>query len=126
MPASQSTNSGVTMGARSVEAVVIPTEKATSPLQRNYIMLLETPPGQQTTKILPAVRKGFSPKTCESVYASNGIMVNCAHAPMKISSGRENRILKSLVVRVSPIVSMMMPKITEETSPLIHKKTSGT
>ena len=40
----------------SVEAVVIPTEKATSPLQRNDIMLLETPPGQQPTKIIPAVR----------------------------------------------------------------------
>ena len=38
-------------------------------------------------------------------------MVYCAQAPMKMSSGRLARILKSSVVRVIPMVSMMIPRI---------------
>ena len=40
------------------------------------------------------------------------MIINCAHAPMKMSKGRRARILKSLVVSVKPIVSMMMPRMT--------------
>ena len=60
LPESQSTRSGVATGASSVEAVVIPTEKATSPRQRNDMMFEETPPGQHPTRISPAAIPGGS------------------------------------------------------------------
>ena len=44
---------GVITGERSVETVVIPTEKATSPPQRYDMILEETPPGQHPTRINP-------------------------------------------------------------------------
>lgn len=99
------------MGASRVEAVVIPTEKATSPLHKKLIMLLDTPPGQQPTSIMPIAIGVSKWKMRVSNHATSGIMVNCAHAPIKMSSGRENSILKSCVVSVSPIVSIIMPKI---------------
>ena len=52
-PARCSIRSGVNTGARSVVAVVIPTEKATSPLQRKLMMLDDTPPGQHPTRKRP-------------------------------------------------------------------------
>ena len=54
------------------------------------------------------------------------MMRNCAQAPMRISSGRRASILKSLVVSVSPIVSMMMPRMTVCIVPRTHSKRSGT
>ena len=54
-PASHNTSNGVIIGASRVEAVVIPTEKATSPRQRNDMMLLDTPPGQQPTSMMPTM-----------------------------------------------------------------------
>lgn len=64
-PASNNTISGVTIGAKSVETVVMPTENATSPLHRKHMILLDTPPGQQPTRMMPAERNGFSPKMCD-------------------------------------------------------------
>ncbi len=52
-PARCSIRRGVIRGARSVVTVVIPTENATSPLQRKLIMLEETPPGQHPTSRSP-------------------------------------------------------------------------
>ena len=54
--ASHHTNKGVMKGANRVEAVVIPTENATSPRQRNDMMLLDTPPGQHPTSMMPMER----------------------------------------------------------------------
>ena len=56
VPASHSTSSGVTNGAKMVETVVMPTEKATSPLHKKLMILLDTPPGQHPTKIMPTER----------------------------------------------------------------------
>ena len=47
-------------------------------------------------------------------------------APMIMSRGRLNKSLKSSTVRVSPIVSMIMPRMTLDTSPFIQVKISGT
>lgn len=52
-PARCSMRTGVIIGASSVVTVVIPTENATSPLQRKLIILDETPPGQQPTSKSP-------------------------------------------------------------------------
>ena len=52
-PANRSTIIGVMIGASSVEAVVIPTEKGTSPPQRNDMIFDEMPPGEQPTRISP-------------------------------------------------------------------------
>ena len=49
---------GVITGERIVEAVVIPTEKATSPPQRYDITFDETPPGQHPTRIKPSESAG--------------------------------------------------------------------
>ena len=54
--ANHHTSSGVISGANSVDAVVIPTEKATSPRQRKDMILLDTPPGQQPTRMIPIDR----------------------------------------------------------------------
>ena len=123
--ASHHTNKGVIMGARRVEAVVIPTENATSPLQRKDMMLLDTPPGQQPTSIMPMERYGLSPNACVRKYAMRGISVNCAHAPMRISHGLPSRMRKSSADRVSPIVSIITPRMTLDTSPLTHPNVPG-
>lgn len=52
-PARCSIRIGVMIGASSVVIVVIPTENATSPLQRKLMMLDETPPGQHPTSKSP-------------------------------------------------------------------------
>ena len=52
-PTRSAVRSGVITGASSVETVVMPTEKATSPLQRKDIRFDETPPGQQPTRMSP-------------------------------------------------------------------------
>ena len=112
VPASQSTSRGVTKGAKRVDTVVIPTEKATSPLQRKLMILLDTPPGQHPTRIMPVARYGLSPKTRVKAHATSGIMEYCATAPIQMSMGRLISTLKSSRVSVQPIVSIMMPKIT--------------
>lgn len=53
------------------------------------------------------------------------MIVNCATAPMSISNGRWARSLKSRGVRVSPMVSMMMPRIIVCVLPLTHAKSWG-
>ena len=82
-------------GARRVEAVVIPTEKATSPLHRKLMMLLDTPPGQQPTNMMPIANEISKLNNLVNVYAIKGIKVYCAQAPMKISIGLDANILKS-------------------------------
>lgn len=111
-PARNSTIRGVTIGASSVDTVVIPTENATSPWHKKLMILLDTPPGQQPTRMIPADRYGLSPNNLERPNATKGITVNCAIVPNRISVGRRRRILKSSVERVHPIVSIMMPNIT--------------
>ena len=54
-----------------------------------------------------------------------GIMMNCAHAPSSISSGRRARMRKSLVVRVRPIVSMMSPRMMVCVVPRTQLKAAG-
>ena len=108
-PASHSIRSGVITGAASVESVVMPTENATSPLQRNVMMLDETPPGQHPTRISPTPTAFGRPSPCTTPYARSGMSVNCAIEPIRMSNGRAARIRKSSCVSVSPIVSMIRP-----------------
>ena len=72
--------------------MVMPTEKATSPLARKLMMLDETPPGQVPTKTRPSVNPGERLKALAIPIASSGMMVYWATAPMKISSGRLAKI----------------------------------
>ena len=73
--ASHKTRSGVIKGARSVLAIVMLTEYVTSPFARKLITLLETPPGQHPTRMIPTARYGSNPKTFVSVKATSGIIV---------------------------------------------------
>ena len=67
----------------------------------------------------------MSPNTTVSMYATSGISVNCAHAPMNMSHGRLKRIRKSSVDNVSPIVSIITPRMMLDTSPLTQLNASG-
>ncbi len=90
------------------------------------MILLDTPPGQQPTSRMPKAKAGSSLKICTNRYATHGMMKNCAQAPIRISNGRWARMRKSSVVSVSPIVSMMMPRITVCVVPRTHTKRWGT
>ena len=92
-PTSRVRSRGVITGARVVDTVVIPTENATSPLQRKLMMLEETPPGQDPTSTSPRVSPSESPNILAIEKAASGMMVNWATAPIKISSGLFARIL---------------------------------
>ena len=111
--ASQRTKSGVMSGARSVLAMVMLTEYVTSPLAKKLMTLLETPPGQQPTRIMPMAKYGSSPKIFVSVNATSGMMVYCATAPRKMSAGRFIKLRTSSMVMVRPMLSMIMPRIIE-------------
>ena len=108
-PASQSIRNGVVRGASSVESVVMPTENATSPLQRKLMMFEETPPGQHPTRMRPTATPLGIPSRCVRPKAMSGIRANCASEPIAMSSGREASTLKSCGVSVMPIVSMITP-----------------
>ena len=67
------TNNGVITGANRVEAVVMPTENATSPLHRNDMILLDTSPfthpnisGTRKTKTAAAITYVDE---CEAIHA---------------------------------------------------------
>ena len=53
-------------------------------------------------------------------------MVNCAMAPMRMSTGRFANRRKSSGVRVRPMVSMMMPRMMVCVLPLTHSNSCGT
>ena len=58
--------------------------------------------------------------------ANNGMTVNCARQPMRISLGRLNTILKSFGESVSPIPNMITPNIGLMVHVSIHEKDAGT
>ena len=96
------------------------------------MMLLDTPPGQHPTRSRPIVmallygaKAGTRLNNHDRVKAIRGIKVYCAAAPIRISKGLEKRILKSLVVSVKPIVSMINPKIRVCMFPFTHAKRPG-
>ena len=130
-PASHSTSSGVTTGASRVEAVVIPTEKATSPLQRYDMILLDTPPGQHPTSIMPTIT-GFGitmpryPTPTVSVHAISGMSEYCAQVPISMSHGRAASTFMSCMVSVSPMVSMINPSTADCVVPCTHVNRPGT
>ena len=99
-------------GAIRVDAVVMPTEKARSPWQRKLMMLDETPPGTQPTRIRPTARSEGRLKILVIIQARKGMMVNCPIAPTKISNGRFARMTKSCFPRVRPMESIITPRIT--------------
>ncbi len=78
---------GVITGARRVVMVVIPTENATSPLQRKLMMLEETPPGQHPTSKSPTATGCGRLRALATVQAMSGIKRYCAVTPMSISVG---------------------------------------
>ena len=55
--------------------MVMLTEYVTSPRAKKLMTLLETPPGQQPTRIMPTARYGSSPNTFVSPKATNGMIV---------------------------------------------------
>ena len=86
-PARCSMRIGVITGASSVVIVVIPTENATSPLQRKLMMLEETPPGQHPTSKSPTATGCGRLRALATVQAMSGIKRYCAVTPMSISVG---------------------------------------
>ena len=117
---------GVIIGAKSVEAVVMPTEKGTSPRQRKLMMLEETPPGQQPTRIRPTAISLESPRPLARKYAENGMMRYCAAAPMKISKGRAASTLKSSRVSVRPMLNIITERIIIWLKPFTQPNICGT
>ena len=111
--ASKDTITGVIIGEIIVDTVVIPTEKATSPPQRYDMMLDDTPPGQQPTRISPRAMASGRCNIFVNANARNGIIAYCAIAPIQISNGRFLSSLKSSVVRVSPILNIIIPMIID-------------
>mmetsp|Transcript_10659 Transcript_10659/g.23817 ORF Transcript_10659/g.23817 Transcript_10659/m.23817 type:complete len:204 (-) Transcript_10659:276-887(-) len=59
-PASMDTRVGVARGARSVDPVVISTERATSPLAMSVMRFDDVPPGHEPNKISPAAMSAGS------------------------------------------------------------------
>ena len=76
LPTKKFTSSGVATGAIKVDTVVIPTEKATSPLHKKLIMFEDTPPGQQPTKTKPKVKPSDRLKVFARKIAIIGMIVN--------------------------------------------------
>ena len=64
-------------------------------------------------------------KVLEIVQAMSGIKRYCAVTPMSISIGREIRMRKSSFESVSPIVSIMNPRIDVWALPLTHANVFG-
>ena len=95
-PAYRYVRAGVRTGARIVEHAVMPTERATSPLERYVMTLEEVPPGQVPTRMTPIASSGLRLKTFVRTKARSGITVNCAMQPMMTSFGRLNTTLKAL------------------------------
>ena len=96
-----------------MEAIVIPTESATSPPAIYVITLLAVPPGQQPTRITPSASSVGSFKIIQRVQAISGMIVYCDTNPITTSFGLENTTLKSSIRIVSPIPNIATPRNTE-------------
>ena len=72
-------------------------------------MFDDTPPGQHPTRISPRAIPVGRWSSFVMKNAKNGMIKYWAIAPMQISNGLCARILKSSVVRVSPMLNMMTP-----------------
>ena len=96
-----------------MEAIVIPTESATSPPAIYVITLLAVPPGQQPTRITPSASSVGSFKIIQRVQAISGMIVYCDTNPISTSFGLENTTLKSSIRIVSPIPNIATPRNTE-------------
>ena len=90
------------------------------------MMLLDTPPGQQPTRINPAAIPRGRSKHATSAQANSGMILYCAQAPINISTGCEARMRKSAGRRVMPIVSMIKPNTSACTSPCTQVNMPGT
>ena len=117
--------SGVVSGASRVDSEVMPTENATSPLQRKLMMFEETPPGLQPTRMSPTAISFGKFRRCVSPSATSGMIENCDSEPMAMSMGCETRTLKSSFVSVMPIVSMMMPSTVDCRLPRTQANSGG-
>ena len=89
------------------------------------MILLETPPGQHPTRMIPIAMYGSSPNILVRMNATAGMSVYCAQAPMKISNGLRANTLISSTHSVRPIVSIIMPRMTLAQSPFTHENRVG-
>ncbi len=89
------------------------------------MMLLETPPGQHPTRMSPAAMPRGSPQKCTSRNATSGMMVYCAQAPMKISSGLRASMRKSSGRSVMPMVSITTPRMAVCVFPCTQENAPG-
>ena len=76
VPTESHTSRGVRKGARIVEAIVMPTERARSPRARKVITLEAVPPGQQPTRTTPIASSGGRLKTLVRAKARAGMIIN--------------------------------------------------
>ena len=87
LPAKRYTKNGVTIGARSVDKIVIETDIETFPPAMWVITFDAVPPGQHPTRIIPKAMSLFTLKAIAKNHAIKGIIVNCAKDPIKTSLG---------------------------------------
>ena len=89
---------------------VMPTESATSPLDRYVMTLEDVPPGQQPTSMTPTASSVGSWKTRQSTHAMSGMMMNCDRIPVITAFGLVNTTLKSESLSVMPMPNITMPR----------------
>ena len=116
---------GVKITPITVEIKVIVTEKATFKLDKYAITFDAVPPGQQETKINPTAKKSGNWKILDIAHPKKGITENWINTPRIVHRGFLNRVLKSLIFRVNPIPSIMIPNPSVIKLPLNQVKNSG-
>ena len=116
---------GVKRTPITVEIKVMLTEKATFKFDRYAITLDAVPPGQHETKINPTAKKSGSSKALEIVQPKQGINENWVNTPMIVHLGFLYKILKSLILRVNPIPSIIKPNPKVIKLPLNQVKNCG-
>ena len=111
--------------AKSVEIIVMLTDKATSPLAKYTITLDAVPPGQLDTIIKPKAISSGNPNIEAIVKPHAGITRNCAPTPIKMVRGLRSTREKSSAFKVIPIPSMIIAKPNAMVSLPNQRKTSG-
>ena len=90
--------------------MVIITDNPTSALAKYEMMLLAVPPGQQATKIIPALKGVARPGSSDSRNPRVGMMVYCSKAPTDTRYGFFSTLAMSSTDRVKPMHSIVMPR----------------
>ena len=100
---------GVRMLASTVELAVMSTERATSAPAMRETRFEAVPPGEQPTRVSPRNRFGVRLNVLAERSAPRGMAENWVSTPNATMAGSEATLLKSDVVSVMPIPTMINP-----------------